>query len=502
MEALKEKTIRAGFVKAWSQAGMFLLRIGTLMVLARLLEPKDFGLVAMVTVVTGVFQLFQDAGLSLATVQRPTITNDQISTLFWVNVLVGTFLGLLSLALAPVLVSFYHEPRLFWVTVLSAAGFIINAAGVQHGALLQRQMRFTALAVIEIVSFSVGGIVGIGMALAGFGYWSLLGYSIAPTFTSTVCLWLSARWIPGRFHRRVGAWSMIGFGGQVTLNSVVGYAASNLDKMLLGRAWGSEALGIYGRAFQLINIPRENLNSAVGLVAMAALSRLQDDRERFRSYFLKGYALVLALVVPMTVAAALLADEIVAVVLGPAWKESAVLLRLLAPTVLIFGLIYPLRWLLFALGLVGKGLRIAVVLGAIAAVSYFLGLPYGPRGLALAYSIAMVAWAVPHMIWSVRGTMVSFGDLVEVASKPVLAALGGGAVAFAANITLGRGLPALARLAIGGGILGFVYLGILLFGMHQKEFYGDLVRNMFRRPRAAGTGVEPASETAIEPGPS
>lgn len=490
MQDLKERTIRAGFVKAWSQAGMFLLRIGTLMILARLLEPKDFGLVAMVTVVTGVFQLFQDAGLSLATVQRPTITNDQVSTLFWVNVLVGAILALLSLVLAPVLVSFYHEPRLFWVTVLSAAGFIINAAGVQHGALLQRQMRFTALAVIEILSFSAGGVVGVVMALAGLGYWALLGYSIAPTLVSTICLWLATRWVPGRARRGVGAWSMIGFGGQVTLNSVVGYFSSNLDKMLLGRKWGSEALGIYGRAFQLINIPRENLNSAVGLVALAALSRLQDDRDRFRSYFLKGYSLVLALVLPVTIASALYADEIVLVVLGPAWKDAAVLLRLLAPTVLVFGLINPLRWLLFALGMVGRGLRIALVLAAISAASFFIGLPYGARGLAFAYSAAMLLWAVPHMIWSVRGTMISLGDLFLVSSKPFFAALAGGAVAFGVTITLGRHLPALGRLILGGGLLASIYAGVLLFVMKQKEFYWDLVRNMVRRPSPSAAPPE------------
>jgi PST family polysaccharide transporter len=485
MQDLKARTIHAGFVKAWSQAGMFLLRIGTLMVLARLLEPKDFGLVAMVTVVTGVFQLFQDAGLSLATVQRPSITNEQVSSLFWVNILVGAGLAVISLALAPVLVSFYHEPRLFWVTVLSAAGFLVNAAGVQHGALLQRQMRFTALAFIEILSFSVGGIVGIGMALAGCGYWSLLGYSIAPTVTSTACLWVATHWIPGRPRRGVGVGSMIGFGGQVTLNSVIGYFSSNLDKMLIGRSWGSEALGIYGRAYQLINIPRENLNSAVGLVALSALSRLQDEPDRFKNYFLKGYSLVLALVLPVTIASALYADEIVFVVLGPAWKEAAVLLRLLAPTVLIFGLINPLRWLNFALGMVGRSLKIAIVLAFLVSASFFIGLPHGPRGVAFAYSAATILWVIPHMAWSVHKTMVSLGDLFRVASRPFFSALAGGAVAFALTSLAGRSLPALGRLLLGGGTLFCLYLGMLLFVMKQKKFYWDLVTGMFKRGPSA-----------------
>ena len=491
MKDLKEKTVRAGFVKIWSQAGMFLLRMGSLMVLARLLEPKDFGLVAMVTVVTGVFGLFQDAGLSLATVQRATITEEQISTLFWVNVLVGTALCFLSLALAPILVSFYHEPRLFWLTLVSAAGFIVKAVGVQHGALLQRQMRFTALAFIEILSYFVGSVVGIGMALAGCGYWSLLGLAVAPTATSTVCVWLAVPWVPGRPHRGAEVRSMIGFGGQVISNSVIGYFSSNLDKVLLGRYWGSEALGIYGRAYQFISIPRENLDSAAGMVALAALSRLQDDHDRFKSYFLKGYNLVLALVVPTAVASALFADEIVLVVLGPAWKDAAVLLRLLTPTVLIFGLINPLRWLLWAIGRGGRCLRIALVLALLVTISYAVGLRYGPKGVAFAYSAVMTLWFIPHMIWSVRNTMVSLGDLFRVARRPLVSSLVAGVLGFGVVFIFGRSLPALGRLVLGGGVLIAIYLWMLLFVMKQKAFYWDLARGMLKRPADPGQGPAP-----------
>src|SRR5215470_9745922 len=131
MEDLKEKAIRSGFAKLCAQGANFLLRVGSLMVLARLLNPKDFGLVGMVTAVTGVLNLFKDFGLSTVTVQRPTVTNQQTSMLFWLNLLVGGLLGLLSFASAPILVAFYQEPRLFWVTVILSSCFLFNAAGVQ-----------------------------------------------------------------------------------------------------------------------------------------------------------------------------------------------------------------------------------------------------------------------------------------------------------------------------------------------------------------------------------
>src|SRR5262249_45068899 len=147
--------------------------MGSLMILARLLTPQDFGLVGMVTAVIGIFNVFRDFGLSTATVQRESVTQDETSTLFWINLLVGFVLGLFALALGPFLVKFYHEPRLLGVTAVLATGFLFNAAGVQHSAFLQRQMRFTTLSLIDIVALVISTTTGVGMALLGYGYWAL-----------------------------------------------------------------------------------------------------------------------------------------------------------------------------------------------------------------------------------------------------------------------------------------------------------------------------------------
>src|ERR1700752_1825815 len=132
---LKGKVIRGGVARLSAQAASFVLRLGCLMVLARLLGPKDFGLVGMVTAFTGVLTLFRDFGLSSAAVQRPTVTEEQISTLFWINILIGALLGIVALAMAPAIAAFYQEPQLFGVTAVLAAGFLFNAAGTQHSVL-------------------------------------------------------------------------------------------------------------------------------------------------------------------------------------------------------------------------------------------------------------------------------------------------------------------------------------------------------------------------------
>lgn len=141
---------------------------------------------------------------------------------------------------------------------------------------------------INTVGVLVGTAIGVAGALAGYGYWSLVAMTVASPLIITIGVWLAASWIPGLPRRQTGILSMIRFGGTVTLNSVLGYVATNFEKVLLGRFWGSAAIGIYGRAYQLSNLPTENLNSTAGEVAFAALSRLQNDPPRLKSYFLKG----------------------------------------------------------------------------------------------------------------------------------------------------------------------------------------------------------------------
>jgi O-antigen/teichoic acid export membrane protein len=482
MKDLKERAIRGGTAKVLAQVANFTLRIGSLMTLARLLDPKDFGLVGMVTAITGILNLFRDFGLSSATVQRVEVTDRQVSTLFWINLVVGAILSLLLAAASPIVAWFYHEPRLVLVTIVLSLSFLFNAAGIQHSAMLQRQMRFTTLATIEVASWAVSVAAGITMALAGWGYWSLVVMAVVLPLSSTICLWFATMWMPGPPARNAGIRSMMRFGGMVTLNSLIVYVAYNLDKVLLGRFWGAEAIGIYGRAYQLINIPTDNLNSSVGEVAFSALSRVQNDMERLKSYFLKGYSLVLALTVPITIAGAVFANDLIHVVLGPKWSATAPIFRLLAPTILIFALINPLAWLLFSTGLVGRSVRIVCVVAPLVITAYFIGLPYGPKGVALAYSTAMTLWVIPHILWCVHGTIISFRDIMMAVRRPLLSGVVAAIFAAGVEFFFGQSLGPLVRLALGGGVLLAVYLGMLLYVMGQRTFYLEILRGLRRSP--------------------
>jgi PST family polysaccharide transporter len=259
--------------------------------------------------------------------------------------------------------------------------------------------------------------------------------------------------------------------------------------VLLGRFWGAEAIGIYSRAYQLIRIPTDNLNSSVGEVAFAALSRVQDQPERLKRYFLKGYSLVLALTLPMTIACALFADDVILVLLGPKWKAAGVIFRLLAPTILVFAIANPLGWLLSALGLVGRGLKIALAFAPFMIIGTLVGLPYGPKGVAMTYSIVMTVWLIPTIIWAVHGTVISVWDIIKAPIRPMVSSFVAAGIAFGVQYFYGPMLSPLPRLAVEGIVLVTAYLGMLLFVTGKRSFYLDLLRG--------SKGPTPAEENSL-----
>lgn len=482
MRELKGLALRGGVAKFGAKASEFILRMGALMVLARLLEPTDFGLVGMVTAITGILSLFKEFGLSLATVQRATITHEEISTLFWINIVVGAILALVSIGVAPFVAAFYHEPRLSLILVVLGIGFVFNAAGVQHSALLQRQMRFIDLAVIEVLSLLISSVISVVLAIRGYGYWALVAWSVTLPLAATLLTILRSGWMPGRPHLNAGMQSMMRFGGIVTVNSVVVYIAYNLDKILLGRFWGAEVVGVYGRAYQLATLSIDYINGATGSVAIPVLSRLQDDPERLRSYFLKGYSLVLALTIPATAACALFSNELILVMFGSKWNDAAPILSLLAPTILAFALINPPGWLLVGLGMVGRSLKIALVIAPLVIIGCVIGLPYGAKGVALGFSAALTLWIVPHLMWCFHGTVVSFQDVLIVAARPIISGIVGASCAFGAVSFVRPHVSAFETLLVGGSVLATVYVWMLLFVMGQKTFYFDLLRSFKSMP--------------------
>jgi len=484
---LKRKSVRGGIVVVVSQGLKFGLQTGSMMVLARMLSPADFGLQGMVVALTGVLGLFRDVGLGIATVQRKVITHEQISTLFWVNAGMGVALTLLGVVGAPALAILYKEPRVFWVTVISALAFSINGLGIQHTALLQRGMRFVTIAKIEILSLALSSALAIGMAWRGYGYWSLVALALSGVVISSAGAWVAVPWRPGLPSKGSGVRSMLHLGGTVTINSLVVYLAYNAEKVLLGRFWGAEALGLYGRAYQLINLPIQQLNSSFYAVAFPALTQIQNEHERLCRSFLRGYTVLLSLSISIAASCAVFAEEIVRIVLGPKWSEAAPILRLLMPMVLGFAMVNPFGWFLLATGRAVRSLRIAFMIAPVVILAVLLGLSRGPQGVALWYSLAVVLLVVPIIAWSIHGTGITGRIYWQTVRQPLLSGALAGAVALGCKLFLAGRLSAIPMLIVGMLVFFGTYALLLLVVMGHRTIYADLWQQIYRRTRGDET---------------
>ena len=491
---LKRHTTRGAVISLTAQAGNFALRTGSLMVLARLLTPKDFGLVGMAVAATGILNIIKDAGLGWATVQRDAITRTQSSTLFWINLGLGAALTALCVVASPAIAAFYGAPALLWINAALATSFFFTGAAAQHRAILQRNMRFGTMAIIDITALALSIFLAIGMAMAGEKYWALVTMTISQVVFCAAGAWIATRWVPAWPRRESGIRSMIMFGGTVTASNLIAYAVFNMDKVLLGRFWGADVLGIYGRAYTLSTVPNENLSSAIAAVAFPALSRLQADPAKLRDYFLKGYGLFLSLIMPIAVWCGLLSDDIILVMLGPKWHEAASILRWLAPAIGLLGLIQPFSWLMLAIGKAGRSFSITLAITPIVILGYSIGLAWGSRGVAAGFSSSLALVAVPSILWARHGTLITGSDIFKAAGR----ALGSIAVASVALLlcegVFGRIPKAGPRLLVESVILFGVYLLVLIFVMNQKTVYLGLLREMqlwpFRkRPAEAATPV-------------
>jgi O-antigen/teichoic acid export membrane protein len=412
---LKRRTISSGAVTMSAQGAKFLLNLISTMILARLLTPRDFGLVAMVTTVTVFLRVFKDSGLSIATVQRERIMHAQVSNLFWINIATSALSTLIMAVAAPVIAWFYHNPRLLTITLFLSMTFLISGSTVQHQALLKRQMRFKALALIEVSSMAVGVLVGVLMALLGYSYWSLVGSSLSMETAGLILTWSVSRWRPQLPVRRSGIGPLLSFGAHRTAGDLILSLARGSDNLLIGRFYGAAAVGLYSRASILLIRPLEQFLGPIHAVFMPVLCRLQSQPARYRSTFLRLYEAIALTGFFFTGLFLALARPLTLVLLGPKWEQAAVIFGGFTIAALCSPLGNACAWLFTSQGR-GRDLFVTQLINSVAVVlSFLIGLPFGPVGVALAFSISNLLIRVPIYYYRVgRSGPVKTADLWRV----------------------------------------------------------------------------------------
>ena len=423
---LKGRSVRGGAITLIAQALKFIIGLGGTAFLARLLSPEDFGLIAMVVVLIGFATLFNDLGLALSTVQRQEVTHEQISTLFWINVALGGLIALLVCALSPAVAWFYDDPRLVNITLILALSFLFGGLTTQHQALLMRRMRFSALAAIQVSALLLGTIVAIYTAQWYFEnrkYWALVVMQLTTGFITMLGVWIICRWRPGAPQRDSGVRPMLAFGGNLTGANLLTYLIRNLDNVLIGWKLGDRQLGLYAKAYQLLLLPLQQINYPLTNVAIPTLSRLQNDPDRYRLFYLKGIQLLVMVGMPAVVFLFVASEKVILLVLGEQWTDAVPIFKALAPAAFVGTFNVAMGWVYLSRGESNRLFRWAIFASLITALAFVIGLQWGVLGVAIGFSIAMCSLQLPGILYCYRGTPLTLAHLGSVLWRPALTAI-------------------------------------------------------------------------------
>lgn len=427
--ALKSRAVGGAAVTGAAQAVKVALQFLSVVVLARLLSPQDFGVFAMVMPITAFVMVFQDLGLSQAVISSREITRRQMSGLFWINLGVSTLLAAVLAACAPLLGLFYGEPKVVALTLALSATVVIAGLGAQHFALLARDMRFKPLAVIDVASNAGGLATALLIAWWRPSAWALFASTAASMSIGLACAWAFTGWRPGRPAPLGEVRAMLKIGGGVTTFNISNFFARNLDNVLIGRFAGAAQLGLYDRAYKLLLLPLQQINNPVGRVMTPVLSRLVGEPERYRQAYTRTAQQILLITVPGVLFLIFTADKLIPVLMGEEWKAAAPIFAWLGLAALHQPFSSTAGWLFISQQRAGQFARWGLFNAATCIAAFLAGLPWGAVGVAAAYALSDVFVRLPALWWYVgREGPVRTRQIWAIATPFILA----GAVAAAA----------------------------------------------------------------------
>lgn len=471
---LKKRSLRSGAITLTSQAAKFVIQLGSTIILARILTPEDYGIMAMVVSITGFAGLFINLGLSTAVIQRAEINHAQVSTLFWINAGIGAFVMLLVASLSPVVAWFYQTPALKWLTLALSCNFLINGLAVQHHALLNRQMKFFSIAIIQVVGILAGILVAIIAAINGFGYWALVFNSLTVSGVSFIGGWFASGWLPGLPNRNSGVGEMIRFGSDIVGFNIINFFCRNLDNILIGRYCGSGALGLYSKAYQLLMMPITNLREPMNKVGMPALSRLQNEPEQYRKYYMKYVSLLSFLSMPLVAFLFIFSDNIIRLVLGDQWMGASILFKILAIVSFIQPVSSTRGLVLLTTGKSRRYLLLGIVSSITVIAAFIIGVQWGAIGVAAAYLVHTYLFLFPYLIIGFHGTPVNIKDFVFAIFRPTAASIAMGIVCYflRTNITEWHDFYILSVAFVFAIFTYLIFYAVLPKGKYElKEFF-------------------------------
>jgi len=455
-----------------------LVSLGATAVLARILIPEHFGLISMVTALTVIAERFKDLGLDTATVQKKRITHEQISTLFWINALIGFLITVILCSISRLVGWFYADDRLIWITIAIATSFIWSGMTIQHQAILYRKMLFARITMVNIGASLLSTGIAIVIAVKGYGYWALVWRELLRSVFTAVGTWIACPWIPGLPVRSAKVGNMLRFGRDITGFNLITYFTSNLDQILIGKYYGPGPLGIFRQASQLTMLPISYLTNPVQAVAQPALSVLQHDAVRYRRYYKKILNALSFINMPMMVYLFLFAKEIILLVLGEKWIEAVVIFKIFALAGFIRPLLSTTGFVMITCGQSRKYLYLGLANSLAIILAMAIGLKWGVVGVAAGHVLENYIVLLPVLYLAFRDTPISVGLFLTTILPSVICSLLMGVVLVVFS-SINPAHTSFTALAVSLPIAVIVYLTAWMLmpeGNHRlKDIYLDFV---------------------------
>ena len=419
---LRQKSIRGLFWSAAQSWGGQLVTLVVFALLARLLEPSAFGLIAMANVFVAFTKVFLDQGFAMAIIQRRDLEQGHLNTAFWANVLIGLVLTCLGFAIARPVAQLFDEPQLTpivrWFSVL----FLVSSLSAVQQALLKREFEFKKLAVRSLVAVLLGGIVGISMALQGYGVWSLVGQQLTNSIVQLALLWGLSHWRPS-FDISVRHFKdLFSYGANIVGINITEFLNRNADKFMIGYYLGPIALGYYAVAYKLLETLSLLFASVTSQVTFSSFSAMQSNTERMRNAFYSATQLTSLVTFPMFAGLAVIAPTFVILIFGPQWQASVPVVQVLMLVGILESVYLYNANVMLAMGKPSWRFKLNLLNSLVNVVGFVIAVRWGIVAVAAAYVIRAYLLSPIPLVLVQRLIDIRISTYLRNFSVPLLAA--------------------------------------------------------------------------------
>lgn len=433
-EGLGRASLHSGVILVVARGANIFVQLASTILLARVLSPNDFGLVAMVLALVGFAPMLIDLGTSEAATQKTHITQVEISALFWLNVTISLVLTALLVAGSGAIATFFGEPSLTGIALVLSATFVMTAVSTQHYALMRRAMQFRQIAIIDISANLIGSIVSVALALAGWGYWALVAKPIVTSGLTAIAVWTTCRWVPGRPRYSPDVKELVGFGLGVTGFTMTDYLAKSADRLAIGYFYGPGPLGYFQNAFTIYSNLLSILTEPMHNIAASGLSKLRNDVAELKRSWTTALSTLSFFSAPAFAMLAVTGQDFVVLLLGQKWAPAGPLLCIFAVRGIAHCVERTMGWIHVAAGRSDRWMRWGGVSAIVQLAALAAGLPFGVIGVATSYTIAMFVLFVPALVYSGRPVGIGTRDVLQAVGPQITAALIAVGVGFAVQL--------------------------------------------------------------------